>query len=720
MTTVSAEETGVDFSYAFATPHRLTAGLPDSSDRTLLDLQPGSLRAAWSYDDLTRYPLAAFKTPPTRWDIRLTPQVDGHPFAHSRWTRLDGWLPALDNTYEDASGTMRLEVVGAKTATVIRISIANAGDRARQFLLRCDSASWGENAAWVDPEREPGDNLVAGWNERADRLLVLGIGADGYSLAADRRAPGPRNMVLVWNLKPGETRTGWVIRPYRAYAADLPVLRARDWAREMEQGKRTWQRLLDRAARVTIPDPGVERAYRACLADLFIMREPVAKGYVAAVPGTEVYRAPNAFEAAISAIAIDQAGLHKEAAEGYRMCLEMQEPDGNWADPKGWGHLMWGGSGFKAWAALEHFRLTGDRAYLEKVYPRLKASSRWQETQRARTRVMNGSERPLTYGLMPRGMGDAGLMDDGDLYGVFYPHNIWAVYADRLSVEAAEILGKTDDLPELRRIYETARADLLQSLERGSIPENGYRWIPAVPGKTSGSLWGGLNALFPCRLLTPDHPLITGTIRHMEARLSKGGIPIHTGWLANGMWVAITLDNLAEAHLARGNGDAAARYLYAVLNHGTPLYTWCEERGQEPGTAECTGDRQHLWTPVAVVREIRDSLVMEQEDGLHLAAGTAREWLGSGKPVGIKDAATHYGPVSYAMRYDKEKGLVSGEAEFPMDSSLSQATLHVRLPEGLRVTGVNPDSGAVVLPDGSGVRWSSPRGKVKFEMPVTR
>jgi hypothetical protein len=42
---------------------------------------------AWSYDDLTRYPLAAFKTPATAWDVRLVPQVDGRPLAQG---------PALD------------------------------------------------------------------------------------------------------------------------------------------------------------------------------------------------------------------------------------------------------------------------------------------------------------------------------------------------------------------------------------------------------------------------------------------------------------------------------------------------------------------------------------------------------------------------------------------------------------------------------------------------
>ena len=96
-------------------------------------------------------------------------------------------------------------------------------------------------------------------------------------------------------------------------------------------------------------------AYLACLADLFIMREPVAGGYLAAVPGTEVYRAPNAFEAGIVAVALDDVRLHDASALGYKMCLEMQEPDGDWNDPKGWGHLMWGGSGFKAWAAMWHY-----------------------------------------------------------------------------------------------------------------------------------------------------------------------------------------------------------------------------------------------------------------------------------------------------------------------------------------------------------------------------
>jgi hypothetical protein len=315
-------------------------------------------------------------------------------------------------------------------------------------------------------------------------------------------------------------------------------------------------------------------------------------------------------------------------------------------------------------------------------------------------------------------MGDGGLWNDGDMYGVFFTHNIWAVYADRCSLEVAEILGKTKDVAELKKIYETARTDLLAALDRGAIKEKDYRWIPGVPGKTSGSVWGSLNSAYPCGLLPVDHELVNGTLRHIAAKISKGGLALGLGWMVNGVWMAMSLDNVAETHLARGNGDAAVKYLYAVLNHGTPLYTWCEERGQEPGAAAISGDRQHEWTPLAVVRLLRDMMVMESGDGLNLALGTERHWLASGKPVGITAAPTHFGPVSYRMQYDAATSQVTGEAVFAENSTAAWSVLYVRLPGGLRVKAVDAESKASVLPDGSGIRWTTPRGTLKFQATV--
>ncbi len=157
--TTAAESTApkVDFSYAFATPHRITVGRPDASDRTLLDLQPGNLRMAWSYDNLAmpQFPLNAFKTPRADWDIRITPQIDGHGFARSRWTRLDGILPALENVYEDKAGCVRLEAIGGATAAILRVEVTSTDTQPHQMVVRCESAHWGENPAWVEPAHHP-------------------------------------------------------------------------------------------------------------------------------------------------------------------------------------------------------------------------------------------------------------------------------------------------------------------------------------------------------------------------------------------------------------------------------------------------------------------------------------------------------------------------------------------------------------------------------------
>jgi hypothetical protein len=608
---------------------------------------------------------------------------------------------------------MRLEVLGGMTAALVNIRIINSDSEPHQYVIRCDSGNWGENPAWIDAKWNRGDNLVAGWNERADRVLVLGAGADSYALKDDGIPPGSRTMLLVWNIKPGEERQGWIVRPYNSYEADLETLRKMDWSKEMELGKKEWRSLLAKASRVSIPDKGVADAYQACLSDLFIMREPLSDGRIVGVPGTEGYRAGNSGEPLIVAVALDQIGLSAESFAESSTSINNQEPDGCWADKRGWGHTFWACSGFKSWAIMEHYHLSGDKNYLSDVYSKMLASSRWQERQRAKMRISE-DKRPVTYGLMPRGFGDCGLMNGDDMYGVFYPHNIWSVFADRCSLEAAEILGKKDDIAELRKIYETAYNDLLSSLDRGAITEKDYRWIPGVPEKTTGSCWGALNIAFPCRLLPPDHELVTGTLRKIEMNISKGGQPVHTGWMPDGAWVAITLDNIAEVNLLRGNGDAAIRYLYSSLNHGTPLYTWCEERGLEAGTAKCSGDRQHLWTPVAVVRLIRDILVMENEKGLDLASGISREWLASGEPVGIDSARTRFGKVSYQMNYDSGKSVVTGEIKLPEPSSAEWVVLHIRLAHGLKIKSVSHGSGATVLPDGSGLHWKKPYGTIKF------
>jgi hypothetical protein len=155
--------------------------------------------------------------------------------------------------------------------------------------------------------------------------------------------------------------------------------------------------------------------------------------------------------------------------------------------------------------------------------------------------------------------------------------------------------------------------------------------------------------------------------------------------MEDGAWVGITLDNVAETRLVLGDGDAAIRYLYSSLNHATPLYTWCEERGLEPGTKKTSGDRQHLWTPVAVVRLLRDAMVMEQGDRLHLGLGTARSWLQDGKTVGVREAPTHFGTVTYRIDSDLGHQALHAEVHPVWRRAPREVVLHLRHPQRARI-----------------------------------
>jgi len=706
----SAEaESRVDFSHAFGPPHRVTVAPPDSGDKTLVDCEPGKVSLSWSNNTLMDYPVGNFFGPETQWKLVFQVRVDDQRIETSTWRRLDGWLPALSADFPHPAVRAKMEVIGTPRAAVMRVEFTNLDKTAaHKASVECAvPGNWrGVMPAFVDPGRagNASDALVAGWKARADRVLVAALGGEDYPLSPNTLAP-------VVRLQPGESKVIWVVRPYRVYESMLPELRVRDWAAEFEEARAGWHRLASRAARLQVADEGVRNAYYAMLADIFIMREPVPGDYLAVLPGTELYRGANPVEGALACIVLDQAGLSVDAADGYRLSLDTQNFDGCWSEDHGWMRTFWGASGFKCWFVMEHYRITRDRGFLAQVFPRMLASARWQERARQRTRVLVGGNKTLDYGLLPRGMGDGGLKNEGGHYGVFLPHNIWAVYADRLTLEAAEALGLKAEAAELRGNYGMARTDLINSIRAGAITEGDYQWIPGVAGKTEGSRWAALNAAFPTRLLAADDPLITGTIRRMESKISPGGLPIHLGWMEDGLWVAIALDNLAETHLLRGDGDASARYLYAALNHGTPLYSWCEERGPEPGTLRTMGDRQHIWTPVSVARLLRDSLVFEEGDTLCLARGADRSWLARG-PLGGSGLGSHFGPVSYTFAM-ADADHVNGEILLTEGRQPGRLQAHLRLPNGRKITAVD-DPQARMLPDGETLEWTKPAASLRF------
>ena len=124
-----------------------------------------------------------------------------------------------------------------------------------------------------------------------------------------------------------------------------------------------------------------------------------------------------------------------------------------------------------------------------------------------------------------------------------------------------------------------------------------------------------------------------------------------TGWLRDGIWVAMALDNFSMAYLRMGKFREAREYLYPAINHASPLVTWCEERGSEKGAVKKTGDPQHLWTPLSIGAYMVDAFFMDSEDGHTLFAGILPEWLSDG--VGVKGLRTSLGKTDLSIKQTK-------------------------------------------------------------------
>jgi hypothetical protein len=74
------------------------------------------------------------------------------------------------------------------------------------------------------------------------------------------------------------------------------------------------------------------------------------------------------------------------------------------------------------------------------------------------------------------------------------------------------------------------------------------------------------------------------------------------------------------------------------------------------------------------------------------------------------------------MQYDPKKQTVSGEIKMapkPNQQACNWTTMHIRLPEGMKVASINSATGAskpTILANGEGIRWEGAVAAVKFRV----
>ena len=410
------------------------------------------------------------------------------------------------------------------------------------------------------------------------------------------------------------------------------------------KAERYWQTTPLPYDHIQVPDPGVQALVDSSIRNIYQARE-IKKGLPAFQVGPTCYRGLWVVDGSFLLEAVTYLGRADETRNGVKYLMSFQRDDGAFM-------LMdahWKETGIALWVITRHARLTGDKDWLLGVWPNV-------ERGFAFVRKMRGMPAPRAPNarLIPDGFSDGGLADKVPEYTNIY----WTLAGLRAAIDAARWLGKADEAADWQKEYDDFLQTFRRAAERDTRTDaHGNRYLPIrmrfdekIPPQKAQ--WAFLHALFPGRVFLADDPLVQGNMAMLKA-VEKQGLVQDTGWLKDGIWNYFA-SFYGHAWLWLGDGDKAARTLYAFGNHASPLLVWREEQMPVGQGDQVVGDMPHNWASAEFIRLVRHSLILERGNELHLFEAMPASWARPGAVTRMRDIATEFGPVSLEFRVSKD------------------------------------------------------------------
>lgn len=426
--------------------------------------------------------------------------------------------------------------------------------------------------------------------------------------------------------------------------------------------------------------------------------------------------------------ALDHMGMHQVARDGMTVWLENQNTDGCLSLNSGMERAHRFGALHLPWVMAEHYRLTGDKQWLRKELPRLKAAADWIVNRRRATMkktltqaevdgIKAGTWSP--YGLQPRI-----TMGDGDPSGARYfyvadasGHQSVKLLADvisevdpqagaALSAEAdsyrRHILPVLEESLVLSPVIKT-RAGTYRSFLPQGFQDRGPRAI-ALPAEVSifshcgpyssdiVATSASIEAWLRSGLLPIDDPRIDGHFDVLEdvflldnpwvrkrttdydpqkQWFSHGGFGYQSGW-----------ERVPDFYLAK---DDIPNFLRSWLNRcavDMNLTNWTFNEH----TTFAHNDKSH--GNAVFLSNFRRMLVMEVGRTLWLARGTPRAWLKQGGRIAVRNAPTHFGMVAYEITSDVDNGGITAKVWMPSRTAPKAVLLRLRHPAAATIRSV--------------------------------
>lgn len=673
---------------------RVYLGEPGAPEATKTTVEPGNTFSPGMY------------TFGVTWWLRLpaserffAPEIA--PLDSLKWHYEGGYLPLIHcetqveglhvhhSLFQDGTATERSEAVCAQ------LQLANARSEEITVQVFIVLRSLGPAGAPVH-DLKVGTDGQSLWMVRRDLPLLgvdrppsaigCGIG-DPSTLARSGQVPSEQTasdpdgwcfglMRFDVPLSPGETWQVHLDCPQQTRGNlqnDLPgtaTFRPAQYQARAQDHMAHWQIRLSRVG-LQVPDDHFGHAFYAGLQHM-----------LTATVGDQARIAPLAYplpwlrDSVYIIRCFDLAGFHDIARAATEYCARNDFFGGFGAEGDAPGEGIW--------ALVEHYRITGDKAWLERVYPAIRRKCEWVfRMRRAKKPIQVVTDTPvLAFAHAERAAGVICVpARDGILMGSMDHHiakswvNQWALCGLHEAAYAAHELGIESDA-EAYEIEEAALRDALEAfIERTPAY---FEWE-----RTVNSL------LWPTRAWENAPQQIEAGFNTWWAkhrRSDEGGYQPEPYWL---------YFEFAQAHnaLLLGQRERAWQVLQHRLRHQDlpGLYGW-REGGQGVGTDNATRGvtlipqlrgchkfesiTPHGWSQAEMWLLQRSVLVEEWQGGLLLFAGVPSQWLMPGARVAFRNFPTWYGKASAELVVDER-----GHSAAITASGIATGTLvRVRLP----------------------------------------
>nr|WP_245622616.1 discoidin domain-containing protein [Pseudoxanthomonas dokdonensis] len=297
----------------------------------------------------------------------------------------------------------------------------------------------------------------------------------------------------------------------------------------------------------------------------------------------------------------------------------------------------------------EYYRYSGDRAFLQRMWPHVRAAYDYMESLRLSERTeQNRARNPAFYGMMPVSISHEGYSAK-PMHS--YWDNFWALRGYKDAVDIAQWLGKPEQAQVMAASRDQFRDDLDASL-RAAASQHGIDYLPGAAelgdfdatSTTIALAPGGEQGRLPAQLLNNTFERYWQQFQQRRdgQREWKDYTPYE--------WRNVS------AFVRLGWRERAGQAVDFFFKDRAPAAwnQWGEVVSRTPRTPFFLGDLPHAWVASDFVRAALDmfAYVREVDDSIVLAAGVPADWISSAGGVAISGLRTPYGRLDYALQAD--------------------------------------------------------------------